>query len=158
MYLKEFEIRWNDLDVNRHLANKAYIEFASHTRMSFLNQMGFNHQSFAKYSIGPVVFYEHLYYFKEVFSEKPVRVSLELGGLSEDGKFFEFKHNYYDHKGQNFAHCEMMGAWLDLKTRKLIGLPDEMLASLEKIEKPEGFKILTSEDTRKHAKQPIDLI
>ncbi len=157
MYLKEFEIRWNDLDVNRHLANKAYIEFASHTRMSFLNEQGFNHQSFAKHNIGPVVFYEHLYYFKEVFLEKPVRVSLELGGLSDDGKFFEFRHNYYDYKGQNFAHCEMMGAWLDLQTRKLVGLPEEMLGFLDDIEKPNDFRILTSEDTRKHAKTPINL-
>lgn len=157
MYIKEFEIRWNDLDVNRHLANKAYIEFASHTRMSFLSEQGFNQRSFIKHNIGPVVFYEHLYYFKEVFAEKPVRVSLELGGLSEDGKFFQFIHNYYDYKGQNFAHCEMMGAWLDLKSRKLVGLPEDMLAFINNTEKPEEFKILTSEDTRKYAKTPIDL-
>lgn len=157
MYIKEFEIRWNDLDVNRHLANKAYIEFASHTRMSFLSEQGFNHRSFIKHNIGPVVFYEHLYYFKEVFAEKPVRVSLELGGLSEDGKFFQFIHNYYDYKGQNFAHCEMMGAWLDLKSRKLVGLPEDMLAFINNTEKPEEFKILTSKDTRKYAKTPIDL-
>lgn len=25
MYLKEFEIRWNDIDANRHMANSAYI-------------------------------------------------------------------------------------------------------------------------------------
>lgn len=28
MYLKEFEIRWNDIDANRHMANSAYISFA----------------------------------------------------------------------------------------------------------------------------------
>ena len=27
MYLKEFEVRWNDLDANRHLANSSYINF-----------------------------------------------------------------------------------------------------------------------------------
>ncbi|WP_224484167.1 acyl-CoA thioesterase [Robertkochia aurantiaca] len=154
MYIKEFEIRWNDLDANRHLANKAYIEFAAHTRMSFLIEHGFDHKLLAKFNLGPVVFYEHIYYFKEVFSGKPVRVSLEIKGLSEDGMFFEFHHNYYDHKGNNVAHCEMMGAWIDLKSRKLTGLPEEVHAYLDEVEKPDDFKVLTREDTRKYAKKP----
>ncbi|WP_025741982.1 acyl-CoA thioesterase [Aquimarina pacifica] len=157
MYIKEFEIRWNDIDANRHLANKAYIEFAAHTRMSFLGENGFNHKTFGKYNLGPVVFYEHIYYFKEVFAGKPLRVSLELVGLSEDGMFFSFEHNYYDYKGRNVARCEMMGAWIDLGSRKLIGLPEEMLSILDTIERPKNFKILTKEDTRKFAKIPVDL-
>ena len=39
MFLKEFEIRWNDLDANRHLANIAYISYASDTRMAFLQHI-----------------------------------------------------------------------------------------------------------------------
>ena len=30
MYLKEFEVRWNDLDANRHLANSSYINYESY--------------------------------------------------------------------------------------------------------------------------------
>ena len=157
MYLKEFEIRWNDLDANRHLANASYISFAAHTRMSFLTECGFDQRLLAKFNIGPVVFYEHMYYFKEVFAGKPIKVSLELEGLSEDGKFFEFKHNFYDYKGRNFAHCEIMGAWISLESRKLIALPEEMTHFFDKIERPESFKILTKDDTRKYAKIPVDL-
>ncbi len=157
MYLKEFEIRWNDIDANRHLANKAYIEYTAHTRMTFLSEKGFDQRLLGKLNIGPVVFYEHVYYFKEVFYGRPVRVSLELSGMSEDGKFFEFRHNFYDYKGRNFAHSEMMGAWIDLKTRKLIGLPEEIYQFLDKVERPEDFRILTKEDTRKFSKTPIDL-
>ena len=157
MYLIEFEIRWNDIDANRHLANKAYIEYAAHTRMSFLTENGFDQKMLGTHSIGPVVFYEHIYYFKEVFAGRPVRVSLELSGLSEDGMFFEFTHNYYDHKGTNFAHCQMMGAWIDLKTRKLIGLPKEFYSLLDQVERPDNFRVLTKEDTRKFAKVPKNL-
>lgn len=157
MFIREFEIRWNDIDANRHLANKAYIEYAAHTRMSFLLQQGFDSALLGKHNIGPVVFYEHIYYFKEVFYGKPIKVSLELSGMSEDGMFFEFRHNYYDYKGRNFAHCEMMGAWLDLKTRKLIPLPDEMKEFMNKVERPDNFKVLTKEDTRKFTKTPVDL-
>ena len=157
MYLKEFEIRWNDIDANRHMANSAYISFAAHTRMSFLVENGFDHKVLANHNIGPVVFYEHMYYFKEVFPGKPVSVSLELTGLSEDGMFFEFRHNFYDFKGRNVAHCEMLGAWIDLGERRLIGLPEPLARLFDAIARPEDFKILTKEDTRKYAKKPIDL-
>lgn len=157
MFFKEFEIRWSDIDANRHLANSAYINFMSHTRMAYLGLLGFNQKSMAVHNIGPVVFYEHMYYFKEAFAGKPVKVSLEFAGMSEDGKFFEFRHNFYDHNGKNFARCEMMGAWIDLKERKLIGLPDEFLQAFEAMEKTDDFKTLTKEDTRKHVQVPKDI-
>ncbi|WP_036380557.1 thioesterase family protein [Muricauda sp. MAR_2010_75] len=157
MFFKEFEIRWSDLDANRHLANSAYINFMSHTRMAYLGQLGFNQKSMAEHNIGPVVFYEHMYYFKEVFAGKPVKVSLGFKGMSEDGMFFEFVHDFYDSKGKNFARCQMMGAWIDLKERKLIGLPEEFLAAFGRMEKAEDFKVLTKADTRKFVQIPKDL-
>ncbi len=157
MYLKEFEIRWSDVDANRHLANSAYLNFMSHTRMAFLFQLGFDQKVLAENQIGPVVFHEHMYYFKEIFPGKPIRVSLEVVGMSEDGKFFEFHHNFYDYKGRNVAHCEMMGAWISLQSRKLIGLPDHLLKTFKAVEKPETFRLLTKEDTRRFAKVPKDL-
>ncbi|MBU2995708.1 thioesterase family protein [Cellulophaga baltica] len=157
MYLKEFEIRWSDVDANRHLANSAYLNFMSHTRMSFLMENGFSHKTMAAHNLGPVVFHEHVYYFKEAFPGKPIRVSMEIMGMSEDYKFFEFHHNFYDYKGRHIAHCEMMGAWIDLNTRKLVGVSDEFLETFKNIEKAEGYKVLTKEDTRKFAKIPKDL-
>ena len=157
MFLQEFEIRWSDLDANRHLANSAYINLMSHTRMSYLGQLGFNQKTMAQYSIGPVVFYEHVYYFKEVFPGKPVQVSLGFKGMSEDGMFFEFQHDFYDAAGKNFARCEMMGAWMDLGSRKLTGLPPIFLDAFDKMEKTSDFRLLTKADTRKHTRLPLDL-
>ena len=157
MFFKEFDIRWSDLDANRHLANAAYINYMSHTRMAYLGQLGFNQKSMAHHNIGPVVFYEHMYYFKEVFAGKPIKVSLDLKGLSEDGMFFEFQHDFFDNRGKNFARCEMMGGWLDLKERRLVGLPQEFLDAFEQMEKGEGFKTLTKEDTRRFPRFPKDL-
>ncbi len=158
MYLKKFEIRWSDVDANRHLANSAYINYMAHTRMSYLAERGFDQKTMARYQMGPVVFHEHMYYFKEVFPGRPVRVSMEVVGLSEDGKFFEFRHDFYDDSGRNFAHCEMMGAWMDLRTRTLIGLPKELMTAFDKEKKAEGFRVLTKKDTRKFAKAPKDMV
>ena len=65
MYFKEFEIRWNDLDANKHLGNSSYVEFMSHARMSFLTDHGIGLDVMASFGLGPIVLYEHIYYFKE---------------------------------------------------------------------------------------------
>ncbi|APU68268.1 MAG: acyl-CoA thioesterase [Christiangramia sp.] len=157
MYSKQFEVRWSDLDANRHLANSAYMNFMSHTRMGFLMENGFGQKELAAYNLGPVVFYESIYYFKEIFGGQPVTVSLELKGLSEDGMYFEFVHNMYDYKGRHCASCEMMGAWIDLKARKLTALPKELYQKFDSIEHSADFRVLTSKDTRAHGRMPQDL-
>ncbi|WP_452220069.1 acyl-CoA thioesterase [Lacinutrix salivirga] len=157
MYTKEFEIRWSDIDANRHLANSAYINFMSHTRTGFLQEYGFSLMELSKAGIGPVVFYEHVHYFKEAFLGQPITVGLEVSGLSEDGMFFKFDHNFYNHKGQNLAFCEIFGAWIDLETRKLTALPEALMALAEKFPKSESYKVLTKEDTRAHGRAPKHL-
>lgn len=157
MYLKEFEVRWNDLDANRHLANSSYINFMSHTRLSFMMENGFGQSNMVKHNIGPVVFYEHMFYFKEIFPGKPVKVSLQLKGISEGGMYFEFQHNFYNAEGVNMARCNMMGGWIDLQTRKLRDLPESLFSALNILDKTEDFKILTKEDTRKFKQFPQNI-
>ncbi len=157
MYKKEFEIRWSDVDANRHLANSAYTNFMSHTRMAFLITHGFGMKELAKFNIGPVVFYEHMFYFKEAFMGQPITVTLEVSGLSDNGMFFMFDHNFYNHKGEHLAHCEMLGGWMDLSQRKLTALPNDLLQVANNFPKAERFKILTKDDTRKHGKTPVNL-
>ena len=157
MYSKEFEIRWSDVDANRHLRNSGYIDFMSHTRMSFFSDKGFGQLELAKLDIGPIALSEHMYYFKEVFPGKPIRVTLQLKGISEDGMFFEFLHDFYDSQGKNVARCEMVGAWICLKERKLRGLPQALFSYLEGMEKTSDFKTISKEDTRKYGQIPRDL-
>ena len=155
-YKKSFEVRWSDLDANRHLANSAYQNMMSHTRMAFLLENGFTQKELVKYNLGPVVFYEHIYYFKEIRPEDKIEVSLKLKGLSNDGTFFAFEHDFYNDKGENCARCEMLGSWIDLKSRKLKSLPQHLLKPLDNLAKTEDFKVLTKEDTRKFKVFPKD--
>ncbi len=157
MYTKQFEIRWSDVDANRHLRNSAYIDYMSHTRMSFFMESGLDLTNLTKHNLGAVAFYEHMYYFREVFPGKPITVSLQLKGISEDGMYFEFLHNFYDEKGKNIARCEMMGAWIDMEKRRLTGLPELFLKKMNAVEKTDDFKIITKEDTRKYNERPKDL-
>jgi len=157
MFKKEFEIRWSDIDANGHLANSAYTNFMSHARMGFFIAYGFSMKTLSEFGIGPVVFYEHTYYFKESFIGQSITVTLEVSGLSKDGMFFKFEHNLYDDKGQHLASSDMLGSWIDLKTRKLTVLPKPLLKQSEAFPKTENFKNLTKEDTRIHGKFPKNL-
>ncbi len=157
MFLKEFEIRWNDLDANRHLANISYLSYASNTRMAFLNQLGITHNKLQQWGMGPVVFNEQLFYFKEVLPDQKIRVSFELKGMSQDGTFFQFEHNYYDEEGTNLALCEMMGGWMNLKTRKLCPLPEALLTPFKKAATSNSYALLQPEDMRKFSRTPVSL-
>ena len=156
MYTKEFDIRWSDIDANRHLANSAYVNFMSHTRMGFMLENGMGQREMITHNIGPVVFHEQLFFFKEAFQGKPITVTFELGGSSEDGMFFKFVHNFYDYKGRNLARGSMIGGWIDLTTRKMRGLPEELLPILKNAPKTTDFKALTKEDMRAHGEIPRD--
>jgi acyl-CoA thioester hydrolase len=158
MYKKDFEIRWSDVDGNGHLANSAYLNFMSHTRVGFLNDHGFSMKKLIEFGIGPVVFSEQIHYFKESFLSQILTVTLSVSGLSDDGMFFKFEHNFYNQKGKHVATCDIFGAWMDLKTRSLTILPEYLKALVEKFPKSTNFKVLTKEDTRQSGKKPQDLI
>jgi acyl-CoA thioester hydrolase len=71
--------------------------------------------------------------------------------------FFQFEHNIYNQKGENCARCDMMGSWIDLKSRQLTALPEHLLYPLKQLTKTEDYKALTKEDTRKFGVKPKHL-
>ena len=89
--------------------------------------------------------------------DRPITVTLELSGLSKGGMFFKFEHNFYNHKGEHLASSDMLGAWIDLKSRKLTVLPEALLELSSNFPRTENFKILTKEDTRIEGKTPKNL-
>lgn len=158
MFLKDFEVRWNDLDANAHLGNVSYINYMSQTRMAWFKEYGLTLDGMIKNNLGPIIFFEHIYYFKEVLMDDGIKVSGELTGLSEDGMLFAFTHNFYHAEtGKNLAHAEMMGGWIHPKYRKLTALPPRILEGILNSEKSDDFKVLTLKDTRRHGIKPKDL-
>lgn len=156
MFKKQFEIRWSDVDANKHLANSAYTNYMSQMRILAFNQAGLTMDMMTHLNLAPVVFYEHTYYFKEV-RESNVIVSFELSGLSKDGMFFSFYHNFYDSNGKNLAFSEMLGAWISYDERQLISLPENYTSSINKLPKSVDFKVLTKANTRKFNVRPKDI-
>lgn len=152
--MTEIKIRWSDIDANRHVANSAYINFMSYARVEEMRKAGVTQKVLEEYKLGPVVFYEHVYYYKEIMPDEPVYIDTRLKGLSKDQRFFQFEQNLYDKNGQNRAGYEMMGTWINMEKRKIEPLPEELAHAINHIKKTDDFKLLTKEDTRKYSKLP----
>lgn len=148
-FVKSFDIRWNDLDPNRHVANTTFLALMTETRMSYLTSHGFGLKDMARYNIGPVIFTEEIHYLREVHANERVHVDMELVGLSEDGRFFRFAQHLYNNDGDISAYFEVTGAWMDLGSRKLIAPPEELMSKVGEVPKSDHFRTLTNEDTRR---------
>ena len=157
MFLNKIDIRWSDLDPNQHLANSAYMNFMSATRMVYMVKQGVSYADLKKHKIGPVVLREEIHYFKEVFPGEPVYVSQEICGLSEEGSFYSIRHNFYNKKGENFARGEMLGTWISMETRKIVVPPNDIMEKLMGANHTDDFKMITKEATRLASKQAKDI-
>ena len=82
--LKKFQRKyfasWTDLDPNWHVANHAYIKYAADTRVSFFSELKLDRDKFNDLNIGPVLFYEHMHYFKEIMMGTEFSVNVEIDG------------------------------------------------------------------------------
>ena len=156
-FLKEFEIRWSDVDANRHLGNFAYINMMSHTRMSMLEEVGFGHRAMHNAQLGPIVFREEIHYFKEVLPGTPLRVGLSLRRMSPDHRFFSFGHRFYNEHGKNVAYGEMVGSWISLIERKIAQPPQILIDALDRIPKSDDFRLFRDDEVRLPDVYPIHL-
>ena len=151
---KKFVASWTDLDPNWHVANHAYIKYAADTRVAFFSVIKLDKEEFENLNLGPVLFYEHMYYYKEILMGVEFKVNVEVNGYSDDGKFFSLFQNFYDTKGNHLAHLDLTFGVMDTKTRKLTSMPNVSFEILKSAAKSRSFKILTKEDMRKHGKFP----
>ena len=61
-------MRWSDIDSNLHLRNSAYVDYMSHTRMSYFSEKGISQSRLSALSLGPVVLHEHIHFLKKYWS------------------------------------------------------------------------------------------
>lgn len=148
-FVKKFEVRWSDLDANRHVANSAYVNFMSHTRMCFLEGHGIGQAYLRKHGIGPILFNEEIHYFQEVLANDTVYVDMELHGKSEDSMFVEFSHSLFNSQRKLCVYGKVSVSWIDMRERKLAIPPIEIQELWKKMPKSADFRILTKSDTRK---------
>lgn len=137
-----FQVTWGDLDANVHLRNTAYLDYAAQTRFLYLQQHGFTPADFRAAGIGPVVFSEQITYHKELHFLEPFRVTLELGGMSEDGAKFVMVNRFLKEDGRVAAEVVSRGAWFDIGARKVTAPPEGLHAAMRSAKRTDDYAVL----------------
>src|SRR6188768_130874 len=118
-YSKTMQIRWSDIDQNRHLRHSVYYDFGALVRIAFLSEMGLTTKKLEELSIGPILFREEAIFRREIRLEDKITVDVELTKMNHDFSRWSLRHNFHKEDGTLAAVVTMDGAWIDLKTRKL---------------------------------------
>ena len=141
-YTKIFIVRWSDADVNGHMRNTSYSEYATDVRMSYLADRGWTHAHFEEAKVGPVLLREELDYFRELRLGDTVEVDVTCIGLSPDGSRFKMAHDFWRPGGKKVARVEISAGWLDLTTRRLVVPPQELRDIFAGMPRGEAFEEL----------------
>jgi acyl-CoA thioester hydrolase len=136
--------RWGDLDSNGHMGNAAFLDVCVDVRMSCFARAGFSLARFRELGIGPVIFRDEIDYYREFRLLDPMRITLAVGGASEDGSHFRLVNEYFREDGRLAARLVTTGAWLDLRERKLTRPPEDLAAVLRAMPRTDPFETLPS--------------
>lgn len=142
VFRKSLEVRWSDVDSNSHVTHTAYAAFATHTRVTWMSNIGFSFNKLMGLGYTGVLLKEETEYYRELFLGDVVEVELSILGESVDHSRWKFLHNIYTPKGKLSAKHIIYGAWINLQTRKISPPPAEFIAILEKLPKDEPFEVL----------------
>lgn len=155
-YRYKFDIRWSDIDANRHLANSSYVVFCAQTRMAFMNENKIGLKELSRWGIGPVILHERYSFFKEIYADQTVYVTAEISGMSEDGSIYRFLHQFYLPDGTHCATAEATGVWIDTMLRKSTTPPEDILEVMSEFS-DDNIPVLTRQDLKDLPFKPKDV-
>src|SRR5574342_1424391 len=124
-YSKTYEIRWSDLDANRHVNYAAYIDAAGDLRYRFFTEHNFPPERFEQLGVGPIYTAIHAQFLREVRMGETVTITYLLSGLSPKGGRWKVHHDILKSNGKKAVTIDLEGTILDLATRKPVLPPGD---------------------------------
>lgn len=121
-------VRGYETDVQGHLNQSVYINYAEHARWSLLRDAGITQADLVGSGVGPVALETTIRYRRELLAGDEVEVTcaFEWGG----GKTFGIRQTVRKKDGTVAAEIIALGGLLDLKERRMVPDPREVLKSL----------------------------
>lgn len=113
------QIRWSDIDQNRHLRHSVYYDYGAMARIEFLNSHGLTSAKFEEIHMGPILFREEAIFKREIKFGDSVTVDVELVKSAADFSRWSMRHNFIKQDGTLSAIINIDGAWLNIIERKL---------------------------------------
>lgn len=139
-----FEVRWADLDGNRHVRNTAFSEYATHTRFRLLASHDFDQARLESLRFGPVMMREEIRYRREVLFGDALVVNVRCAGLSPDSSQWRVHQEVLRSDGREAAVLTIQGGCIDLDSRKPIIPPAELASVLQTLPRTRDYENLPS--------------
>ena len=139
-FLVPIQIRWSDIDQNRHLRHSAYYDYGALVRMQFLNQHGLTTEKMEQLQIGPILFREEARFRREIKLEDKISIDVEIVSARGDFSRWTLTHQFVRDDGMALATITIDGAWLDLVKRKLTEPPEFVKAIFRDFPKNKHFQ------------------
>ncbi len=141
-YTKTYQIRFSDIDANRHVNHAAYIKACGDMRYGFFSEHGFPPERFEQLGIGPVYTRLTTQFLREVLLGETITVTFVLSGLSPSGVLWNVHHDIFKANGKKAVSVDMEGTVLDLASRKPVAPSPELLQVFQLIPRAEDFVVL----------------
>ena len=123
------QVRWSDIDQNRHLRHSAYYDYGATVRVACFSQHGLTNLKFEELRIGPILFREEALFKREIKFEDRVTVDIAVTKATADFSRWSVRHHFYKGDGTIAAIINLDGAWMDILARKL-AVPDTFIQSV----------------------------
>lgn len=134
------QIRWADIDQNRHMRHSVYYDYGAMMRMHVLYSQGLTTHKLEELKIGPILFREEAIFKREIKLEDQVTISVELLKSTKDYSRWSLRHQFIKEDGTLAAMLNLDGAWIDMEKRKL-AIPSEFVQHVfEKFPKSPEFE------------------
>lgn len=141
-YSRPYEIRFSDIDANRHVNYAAYVDAAGDLRYRFFAEHGFPPERFEQLGVGPVYTTITTHFLREVRMGETVTVTFALAGLSAQGARWKVHHDVIKSNGKKAASIDMEGVLLDLSTRQAVAPAPELLKVFHLCPRTDDFEVL----------------
>ncbi len=123
------QVRWSDIDQNRHLRHSAYYDYGATVRIACFSEHGLTNLKFEELHIGPILFREEAIFKREIKFEDKITVDMTVTKATSDYSRWSIRHHFFKDDGTLCAILNLDGAWIDIVKRKL-AVPDEFILSI----------------------------
>ncbi len=142
MFKQTVQIRWADIDANRHLRHSVYYDYGASMRMAALSGSGLTMKKLEELGIGPILFREEALFKREIIFEDLITINVELVRARTDYARWSLRHHFTKADGTVAAIINIDGAWIDIGRRKLTVPGPFVQQVFEKFPKASDFALL----------------
>jgi acyl-CoA thioester hydrolase len=139
-FILPIQVRWSDIDQNRHLRHSAYYAYGAMARIECFSQQGLTNFKLEELHIGPILFREEAIFKREIKFEDKITIDMVVTRATADYSRWSFQHHIYKDGGTVAAILNLDGAWLDIVQRKLATPPDFIQSIFQNFPKSDDFQ------------------